>query len=176
MRRVLPRSGPRNGWRSPCCCTPGSAAAILCAWDRSTCRHRPDGPELFVEQEKTGNKLLLPVRPGLQAVLDVWPAKHLTFLTTKTGKPYGGNDFSDQFRDWCDAAGLPKACTAHGLRHAAGRLMAERSCTVHEIAAVLGHKSLRMAEHYRRPLSRRSWRGPPHGACAQTTNATVANL
>ena len=111
-------------------------------------RAGPDGPELFVEQEKTGNKLLLPVRPGLQAVLDVWPAKHLTFLTTKTGKPYGGNDFSDQFRDWCDAAGLPKACTAHGLRHAAGRLMAERSCTVHEIAAVLGHKSLRMAEHY----------------------------
>jgi hypothetical protein len=39
-----------------------------------------------------------------------------TFLVTKTGKPYSAGDFSDQFRKWCDEAGLPKRCTIHGLR------------------------------------------------------------
>jgi integrase len=111
-------------------------------------RPGPDGPELYVEQEKTGTKLLLPIRPELQTVLDGTACQHLTYITTKTGKPYSGNDFSEAFRTWCDAAGLPGQCTAHGLRHAAGRLMAERGCTPHQIAAVLGHKSLRMAEHY----------------------------
>lgn len=33
---------------------------------------------------------------------------HLTFLTTKTGKSYGANDFSEQFRKWCDHAALPR--------------------------------------------------------------------
>ena len=75
-------------------------------------------------------------------------AGHLTLLTTGTGKSYNLNDFSDQFRRWCDAAGLPQRCIFHGLRKAACRRLAEAGCTVHEIAAISGHKTLKEVERY----------------------------
>jgi integrase len=74
---------------------------------------------------------------------------HLTFLVTKTGKSYGANDFSEQFRKWCDDAGLPKRCTFHGLRKAGCRRLAEAGCSANEIAAWSG-QSLREVERYTR--------------------------
>jgi integrase len=46
------------------------------------------------------------------------------------------------------AAGLPQRCVFHGLRKAACRRLAEAACTVHEIAAISGHASLREVERY----------------------------
>ena len=88
-------------------------------------QHIRDGA-LTVKQQKTGATLAIPVHPHLQAVLDATPSEHLTFLTTATGKPYGGNALSEQFRNWCDAAGLPRRCKPHGLRKAACRRLAEQ--------------------------------------------------
>ena len=81
-----------------------------------------DGVRTCRKQEKTGVELLIPVHPELQAMLDATPSEHLTFLVTATGKPYGGNAFSEQFRNWCDAAGLPKRAARTGCarRPAAG--------------------------------------------------------
>ena len=62
-----------------------------------------------MDQQKTGTKYDIPIFPDLQHVLDATPSAHLTFLVTKTGKPYAPNDFSEQFRAWCDEAGLPHA-------------------------------------------------------------------
>ncbi|HUC46593.1 MAG TPA: tyrosine-type recombinase/integrase, partial [Hyphomicrobiaceae bacterium] len=59
-------------------------------------------------ETSTGVTLAIPVHPHLQTVLDATPSEHLTFLVTATGKPYGPNHFSETFREWCDAAGLPK--------------------------------------------------------------------
>jgi integrase len=108
----------------------------------------PEGPELYVKQEKTGVELLIPVSPELQEALDAAPRTHLTFLVTKTGRPFRGDDFSEQFRAWCDAAGLPRRCTAHGLRHASLARIANAGGDPHHIAAYSGHKSLRMIQHY----------------------------
>jgi integrase len=69
---------------------------------------------LAVRQEKTGVTLAIPVHPHLQAVLDATPSEHLTFLVTATGKPYGGNAFSEQFRNWCDAADCRSAAPRTG--------------------------------------------------------------
>jgi integrase len=103
---------------------------------------------LDVKQEKTGKPLKLPVRPELQAVLDATPSAHLTFLVTTTGRPYGPNHFSESFREWCDAAGLPKHCSAHGLRKAGCRRMAEAGVSANRIAAWSGHDTLREVERY----------------------------
>jgi integrase len=110
-------------------------------------QHIKDGV-LSVTQEKTGARLAIPVHPELQAVLDATPSGQLTFLTTKTGKSYAAGDFSEQFRAWCDAAGLPQRCTFHGLRKAALTQLAEAGCTAHEIAAISGHVSLKEVERY----------------------------
>jgi integrase len=101
-------------------------------------QHIRDGV-LTVKQQKTGKPLAIPVHPELRTVLDATASEHLTFLVTATGKPYGGNAFSEQFRNWCDAAGLPKRCKPHGLRKAACRRLAEAGCSANEIMAISGH-------------------------------------
>ena len=104
---------------------------------------------LTVKQQKTGTELPpIPVLPELQAVLNATPSEHLTFLVTTTGKPYGPNHFSESFREWCDAAGLPKHCSAHGLRKAACRRLAEAGCSEKQIAAISGHASLDEVARY----------------------------
>ena len=112
-------------------------------------QHFRDGV-LIVRQQKTGTTLTLPVHAELQKVIDATPIGHLTLLTTRFGRSYRDNNFSDQFRAWCEDAGLPQACVFHGLRKAAARRLAEAGCTAHEIAAMTGHKSLREVEHYTR--------------------------
>jgi integrase len=99
-------------------------------------------------QSKTGAALMIPVHRELQAIIAATPIGHLTLLTTKSGKSYEANDFSQQFRAWCDAAGLPQHCVFHGLRKAALTRLADAGCTVHEIAAISGHASLKEVERY----------------------------
>ena len=110
-------------------------------------QHIRDGV-LTVRQQKTGATLAIPVHLDLTAIIAATPVGHLTLLTTNTGKSYGGNDFTDQFRAWCDAAELPQRCKFHGLRKAALTRLADAGCTAHEIAAISGHKTLSEVERY----------------------------
>jgi integrase len=103
---------------------------------------------LTVRQQKTGTTLAIPVHPDLAAIIAATPIGHLTLLTTNSGKSYGANDFTDQFRSWCDAAGLPQRCVFHGLRKAALTRLADAGCTAHELAAISGHKTLAEVERY----------------------------
>jgi integrase len=103
---------------------------------------------ISVRQQKTAAALRIPLHPALQAVLDAAPSQHLTFLVTKSGQPYSGNDFSEQFRVWCNEAKLPQECVAHGLRKAACRRLAEAGCSASEIMSISGHKTLKEVERY----------------------------
>jgi integrase len=90
----------------------------------------------------------IPVHPDLRAIIDATPGEHLAFLTSgKTGSPYAGNALSQQFRIWCDAAELPH-CSAHGLRKAACRRLAEAGCSANEIGAISGHATLSEIQRY----------------------------
>ena len=115
---------------------------------RQHIRETHDGPALYVKQRKTGVELLIPIHPELRTILDAMPSVHLTFLVTATGKPYGDNHFSESFREWCDAAGLPKRCSAHGLRKAACRRDAENGCSANEIMAHSGHGTMKELVRY----------------------------
>ena len=100
-----------------------------------------------LDSQRTGVTLAIPV-PELRAVLDATPSEHLTFLVAATGKPYGGSSFSEQFRNWCDAAGLPARCKPHGLRKAACRRLAEAGCSANEIMAISGHTTMKKIVRY----------------------------
>jgi integrase len=106
------------------------------------------GDILFVRQRKTGKPLRVPIHPALQAALDAAPGTNMTLLTTPSGRPFRPNGFNDDFREWCNEAGLPQECTPHGLRKAACRRLAEAGCSVHEIAAISGHASLQEVQRY----------------------------
>src|SRR4029077_10357127 len=90
----------------------------------------------------------------LAAIIAETPADHLTFLTTQSGQPFTAAGFGNWFRDQCNIAGLPH-CSAHGLRKAAARRLAEAGCTEHEIAAITGHASLRLVEHYTKAVNQK---------------------
>jgi integrase len=100
-----------------------------------------------VKQAKTGVELMIPIHRDLQAILNQTPADNLTFLVTRFGKPFTGTPFSNWFGEACTLAGLPH-CSAHGIRKAAARRLAEAGCTAHEIAAITGHATLRELERY----------------------------
>jgi integrase len=109
---------------------------------------------VHVRQEKTGIELDIPVHPNLAAIIAAAPRDNMTFVTTKLGGPFAASAFSAWFRRECNAAGLPH-CSAHGLRKAAARRLAEAGCTAHEIAAITGHASLREIERYTRAVEQR---------------------
>jgi integrase len=99
-------------------------------------QHIRDGV-LAVRQQKTAKTLAIPVSPALAAALEASPSKHLTFLVTEDGKPFEPMAFTKWFRRCCDAAGLA-GYSAHGLRKAACRRLAEAGCSANEIAAISG--------------------------------------
>ena len=110
-------------------------------------QHIHDGM-LTVRQQKTGTPLELPVRPELQTIIDATASGNMTLLMTKSGKPYSGTDFDEQFRVWCNEAGLPTDCYFHGLRAAGCTILADCGATTHEIAAWSGHLTLKEVERY----------------------------
>ena len=109
-------------------------------------QHIRDGV-VHVRQQKTGIELAIPIHHTLAAIITETTTDHLTLLTTQTGKPFSAAGFGNWFRDRCNEAGLAH-CSAHGLRKAAARRLAEAGCTMHEIAAITGHASLSEIQRY----------------------------
>jgi integrase len=102
---------------------------------------------IAVRQSKTGTPLLLPIVLELQEAIDATKGGHLSFIISARGKPFAKGSFGDAFRTWCDAAGL-EDFSAHGLRKAGCRRLAEAGATAPEIAAWSGHLTLEMVQHY----------------------------
>lgn len=109
--------------------------------------------KIDIRQSKTGAHLLLPVHPSLSEVLGHVPAGQMTFLLTGQGKTFSAGGFGNYFRDCRRAAGLPEGLSAHGLRKAAARRLAEAGCSLPEIMAVGGWKTPKEATAYLRAAS-----------------------
>jgi len=148
----------------------GTKARLALALGLYTVQRRGDvvrmGPQdvrdgmLAVRQQKTGAVLALPVRPALRAFLDAAAVTGLsTFLVTKSGKPYSGTDFDEQFRAWCNEAGLPADCYFHGLRASGFTILADAGATAHEIAAWSGHMTLKEVQRYTRSADQKRLAG-----------------
>lgn len=101
-------------------------------------RQHVDGQRIRVRQQKTRAPLSIPMHPKLITSIAAMPASDLTFLLTEHGKPFSANGIGNKMRGWCDGAELPQ-CTAHGLRKAAARRMAEAGCTNAMIKSITGH-------------------------------------
>ena len=101
-------------------------------------------------KNSTGVTLAIPIHPELARVLEASPSGHLTFLTTKWGRPFAPACFTAWFGGACEAAGLPKGLSVHGLRKASCRRLAEAGCSPHQIMAISGHRTLKEVERYTR--------------------------
>lgn len=112
--------------------------------------------EIRYQQGKTGTVLSLPLAEPLRAALDAAPRpKGATYLETARGQPYTKAGIGNQMRAWCDAAGLSH-CTAHGLRKAMARRLAENNATQAAIKAVGGWRSDQDVATYTAAASQRN--------------------
>ena len=111
------------------------------------------GGKLTFTQHKGRNrkpkKLVLPILPALQSVIDASPCGDLTFLVNDLKRPFTDAGFGNKFRDWCDQAGLYH-CTAHGLRKAGATIAANNGATSRQLMAMFGWDTLKEAERYTR--------------------------
>jgi integrase len=105
---------------------------------------------IAVTQSKTDERLRIPIHAALQASLDATPRTQMTFLTTDYGKPFTPAGFGNWFGERCREAGL--RLNAHGLRKAAARRLVEAGCSVHEVMAITGHRTLSEVQRYTREV------------------------
>jgi integrase len=74
---------------------------------------------------------------------------------TWVGKPFTVAGFGNWLRKCCNEAGLPNGLSAHGLRKAAARRLADIGCSAHEIAAITGHATLSEVQRYTKLADRK---------------------
>jgi len=109
---------------------------------------------IHITAQKTKMALAIPITTELETAINAAaPSEHMVFLLNERARPFTADGFSKWFSERCEEAGLPH-CSAHGLRKAAARRLAEHGCTVHEIAAITGHVSLREVERYTKAADR----------------------
>lgn len=109
---------------------------------------------LPVTQVKTKNPLRLPLSPQLIEAIEAMPVpvdhgNDTTFLQTEYGRAFTAKGFGNWFRKRCDEAGLPQ-CSAHGLRKAISRRMAEIDLSNQSIKSVTGHRTDSEVSRYTR--------------------------
>jgi integrase len=105
------------------------------------------GDRLVLYHTKNDSGTSIQILPQLEAAINAVPGGFSTYLVTQKGKPFTPAGFGNWFRERCDMAGLPN-CSAHGLRKAMARRLAEAGATVSEGMAVTGHKTTNMFMHY----------------------------
>jgi site-specific recombinase XerD len=106
-------------------------------------------------QHIRGGVLFAPAKTGVSLSIPVHQPKPLRrdtsqwlFSNDSGRSALHGWGLSNWFREMCNQAGLPKGTSAHGLRKAACRRLAEAGCSANVIAAISGHKSLQEIQRY----------------------------
>lgn len=108
-----------------------------------------DGTTLRFHQQKTGQKMILSVPAALRAEMDTWrrTATTLTILDDGHGRPWDPQNLSARMRPAMARMGMP-GLNIHGVRKHVATALADAGATTHEIAAVTGHRTLGMIQHY----------------------------
>lgn len=118
-----------------------------------------DGQSIKFVQRKTGEEVWLPVATIAKTILDQAPKHCPIMVTGQRGRPYTESGFRAVFFRYIKslerAGKIGSGLTFHGLRHTAGTYLADAGCDTRDIAAVLGHATEKMAEHYTRGSDRR---------------------
>jgi integrase len=118
-----------------------------------------DGTNLEWRQGKTGDAVWLPAHRELRALLDAAPRTATTIVTGAAGRPLMASGLAKAFRTLIlrleGDGGIGDGLTFRGLRHTAGKTLADLGADPRAILALLGQRSLSMAIHYSQEADRR---------------------
>lgn len=122
----------------------------------------------WTPQKKGAARVRIPLAPQLIKAIRAQTVIGPTYLLTAQGKPWSSTDsFRNQFKEWCIAAGLPDR-SPHGIRKAAGNLLAEHGATQYGIMSIHGHADPATSKIYTEAVARDS--------LAASTAALFGNL
>ena len=108
-----------------------------------------EGGMISVAQQKTGQRLLIPIHEELATVLKGIPRVGTNIVHRQDGRAYTGSGFASIFQREKRRLGLG-GLQFHGLRHTAAAQLAEAGATDREIMAILGHRTTAMVTRYTR--------------------------
>ena len=134
----------------------GLRAGELCALETNAVVRIGGDHWLRVPVGKLRNDRYLPLHPVLVELLDNWRASHDShaLLITDDGRPLDRHHVGRIVRRVARAAGLGNV-HPHQLRHTLATQAINRGMSLEAIAALLGHKSLRMTLVYARIADRK---------------------
>ncbi|KGM38757.1 hypothetical protein JY97_14785 [Alkalispirochaeta odontotermitis] len=112
-------------------------------------------PALGWQPRKKGSAYVeIPMMPPLYNATRANKVVGETYLLTAKGQPFASPDALGQyFRKCCKEAGL-KNRSSHGIRKAAGHLLAQEGCTQYQIMTIHGHTSAKTSEVYTKGVER----------------------
>ena len=168
LKVILPPTDGHHVW------TEDECAAFEARWPRGTREHvafdvllytglrRGDAVRLgrphvkngiaTIRTEKTGQVVVIPILPPLQASIEAGPTGELTFIAGKNGRPMAKEFFGNWFREACKEAAVPGS--AHGLRKAGATRAANNGATEAQLEALFGWRGGGMASLYTRQANR----------------------
>lgn len=96
----------------------------------------------------------IPMLPPLYKATRAATVQGPTYLLKKNGRPFSSPDaLGQKFREWCKAAQLGNL-SSHGIRKAAGHLLAQEGCTQYQIMSIHGHTQAKTSEIYTKGVER----------------------
>lgn len=124
--------------------------------------------QIKVVQQKTGEKLLIPIHPDLQREL-ACHKDNMMLILTKYGRPFSTKGFQQWYAKKARQAGLENR-TGHGMRKSMGKRLAEAGCTPHQIAAITGHRSHSEILNYTRAANQEKLAGAAMSSLEDSQN------
>lgn len=106
--------------------------------------------------KKGSAEVMIPLLPPLYRATRAATVQGETYLLNGRGQRFATPDSLGQmFRRWCAEAGLEDR-SSHGIRKAAGHLLAQEGCSQYQIMTVHGHTQAQTSEVYTKGVER--WR------------------
>lgn len=97
--------------------------------------------------------LFIPILPALAAAIEAGPVGEMSYLVTKYKRPFAKESLGNEFREWCDEAGVSKS--AHGIRKLAATVIADNGGSEQELQALFGWTTNAMSSVYTREANRK---------------------
>lgn len=136
----------------------GLRVGELCALEANAVVRIGAAHWLRVPLGKLRNDRYLPLHPVLVDLLDNWRADHpddAMLITRHDGRPLARDVVARIVRRIARTAGITENVTPHRLRHTLATQAINRGMSLEAIAALLGHRSLRMTLVYARIADRK---------------------
>ena len=134
------------------------------------------GGRIGYRRGKTNEAVDLPMLPELGRELALLPSTQMVLLARNDGvRGYAVESFGILFRRWCNEAGL-EGCSAHGLRKAGARRLAEAGATEFEVMSFLGHATAKEASRYVAAANRATLADSGMAKLGAKTETKLSNL